>query len=342
MIGPEHTRATFVSDFIRSNRAATYPVLPTDVLDEHRVIERTNASPARKLAIEVERAASAHKREIDAAGVASCLLAASDLDSETSIGLMSPKWISVARLLAHLEALGLDLPRDLSASIARRATIMLLNHHCGGPPSPEAPASRRRVPVAQAAPDHVDEPPGQASGRRPQEPLTVVVTRTHVGDARMCFECGTEVGAVAQCKVSGELHGVTWDDFPALAMQFVERAKAEHAALADQHVCPACGEPLVAQAAPTKETHADDEHVVHRARADRAIEGVARVLGDIRFQGEREGSIDTLAAGTVVDRVAATAKELTDSSGRKFVAIRWKNKTRFVRDSDVELTEETR
>jgi len=342
MPSPEQIRAAFVAEFIKSGRASTYPVEPADVADEHRVIERSAASLHRKLTIEIGRAADIRKHGMDASEIASRLLASPDVSARADVGLMAPKWISVARLLAHLESFGLDLPRDLSASIARRATIALLNHHCGTPPSAISPRRPEHVPVAQAAPDHVDRPPEPETRRAPQEPLAVVVTKVCVGDARMCFECGAEVGHAVKCNVSGELHDVTWDDFPALAMQFIERAKVEHAALSDQHACPSCGEPLVAQEAPVKKRRPGTDQVEHRQRAGRATEGTGRIVSDMQFQGGGTGALETLAAGTIVDCVAATAKELVDPAGRRFVAIRWKDKTRFVQESDVERLEEAR
>lgn len=60
--------------------------------------------------------------------LSSLIFAAYDAESRCPIERLPQSKVSVVRLLAHVEALGLSIRPALAAQIARRATLVLLNH----------------------------------------------------------------------------------------------------------------------------------------------------------------------------------------------------------------------
>ena len=137
----DRRKDAFVERFVAVGTADDYPAPPDDLADENAFpfepAASDNAAPARRagtlgatLAAEIERAYAL----TDCAGPDAVVLAGSLLRSEHSVERLdlsetAPSSLSVPFVLAHLEALGYGLEPRLSASIARRATLVLLDHH---------------------------------------------------------------------------------------------------------------------------------------------------------------------------------------------------------------------
>ncbi|MBW2672254.1 MAG: hypothetical protein JRD89_02410 [Deltaproteobacteria bacterium] len=128
----------FIESFLREDDLSGYPANAEDCDDENAYPSEPSdesGAPTRRadtlgasLAGEIARAyrLTAHD------GPDPVVLAGSLLRSEHSVERLDlsetpPRRISVAFVLAHLEALGYDLPARVSATVARRATVVLLD-----------------------------------------------------------------------------------------------------------------------------------------------------------------------------------------------------------------------
>lgn len=86
--------------------------------------------------------------------LSSLIFAAYDAESKCPVERLPQPRVSVVRLLAHVEALGLSIPPALAARVARRATLVLLNHVKSRRPvvAPTDPEPRPS-PLPEAEPD---------------------------------------------------------------------------------------------------------------------------------------------------------------------------------------------
>lgn len=109
--------------------------------------------------------------------LSSLLFAAYDSESRCPIERLPQPKVSVVRVLAHLDALGLSIAPPLAGQIARRATLVLLNHVQSRRPfiAPEErahqdPVSNAEVPSAPTPSVEPEEPvvasPATVAGRQ--------------------------------------------------------------------------------------------------------------------------------------------------------------------------------
>lgn len=123
------SRAEFIERFVRQERHRDYPVVPEDLVDEAttRVYERPTLDGV--LAAEIERAIAKNTTPFAMPGdvIALWLLTSDDEAHHVHVSTLPKEAISVGRLLGHVEALGVRFDPAVAISIARRATIVLLN-----------------------------------------------------------------------------------------------------------------------------------------------------------------------------------------------------------------------
>ncbi len=149
LVGDE--KQQFIAMFVKEGRSVDYPVPPLELIDESIALaaawdrhEKTGAWKWHKgpagprppteldelLVWHVERA---YRRLGDvrrlpvARAVALDLMCSVDAAHLCQLSALSLRALSVDLVLAHLESLGFGLSRELSASIARRATITLMD-----------------------------------------------------------------------------------------------------------------------------------------------------------------------------------------------------------------------
>jgi len=127
----------FIESFVREDDLSGYPVVAKDCDDENAYPSepddpagaptRRAATVAATLAGEIQRAyrLTAHNGP-DPVVLAGCLLRSEHSVERLDLSETPLHRLSVAFVLAHLEALGYDLPARVSATVARRATVVLL------------------------------------------------------------------------------------------------------------------------------------------------------------------------------------------------------------------------
>lgn len=127
-------KCAWIATFIAEGRAASYPVAEEDLAEENTIDAAVRVTVS-WLAAEIDRAL-AHAEvdmRVDARTLAWQLLGSYDPELYCDVGHVPPAKLAVDRLLAHVEWLGLRLPRQVAGSIARRLFLGLANQ-LGRPP----------------------------------------------------------------------------------------------------------------------------------------------------------------------------------------------------------------
>lgn len=128
-----------VEDFVASDRIASYPLDEGDLADEADVPTGVVA-PRLWLEAEIQRAyvrVGAPNAEPEASTIAQWLLTSHDATFAVDVEHLPKHAATPARLLAHVESLGLGLSKRLAVTIARRASLLLMNADRGGPDGSE-------------------------------------------------------------------------------------------------------------------------------------------------------------------------------------------------------------
>lgn len=137
----------YVARFQAAGELERYPCVDSDCRDENAFpcepdagadapASRRRSNLCATLAAEIERAYRLTARSgPDAVVLAGSLLRSEHGTERLDVSETEPAALSVAFVLAHLEALGFGLAARLSGSIARRATIVLLDHARAGEPA---------------------------------------------------------------------------------------------------------------------------------------------------------------------------------------------------------------
>lgn len=154
----------FITAFVAQGDAEKYPCSRDDVLDENMWDHMTGqpswgashrGDPLEQLTIQIRRAyvvstePSDQELPIDHV-LAQDLLDSRDMDLVCRVETMSFAGLAVDRLIAHVESLNFSLSPRLTAAIARRAFLVLLNSH----PDHEHPKAADR---AEGASDSFEE-----------------------------------------------------------------------------------------------------------------------------------------------------------------------------------------
>jgi hypothetical protein len=126
----ERGRQARIEQFVQDNEISAYPVDDADLKDENREFDMEEASLFDCVRLQVERALerAETKPPVLAPTLASWLLKSIDVQSGALLANVPPERVTPARLLAHVATLGVWIEPKLAASIARRLSMVLMNH----------------------------------------------------------------------------------------------------------------------------------------------------------------------------------------------------------------------
>lgn len=147
-----YTRAAHIEHI-----AATYapPSVPSAELSADENARSHAGEPLRRaLAWEIERASEVLCKPIPlaASSLALMLLTSHDFVYGTDIETIADSLVSLGRIAAHIDALGFAIDPELSASIARRTLLLLLNASNDAAREPEIPAEQPKASVVFSEP----------------------------------------------------------------------------------------------------------------------------------------------------------------------------------------------
>lgn len=127
-------KQAFIDRFLAEDRIDAYPFLEQDIRHENRCVlykDESGGSLVFREVFEAEVQVAYDHCGWDGgpnpSAVVTDLLASSSSNRLLRIGALPFELISVELVLAHLQTLGFNFPPRLAATIARRATILLLN-----------------------------------------------------------------------------------------------------------------------------------------------------------------------------------------------------------------------